>query len=358
MICPNGGISAVLRPPKNKNSLPTFGQKSHSAQKLILKNGDFGCFLQNSVAQWLTCLPAVGILNNWLVTIAKGKSVFRIVAKQQLAPTITKYIIEAPFIARKRKAGNFVIIRVMEGGERIPLTIVDSDPAAGTITLIVQAIGKTTKLLATKREGEFIKDVLGPLGNPTPINNHGTVACVGGGVGTAELLPIAKALYVAGNTIYSIIGGRTRELAILEEEMKSCSQEVYVTTDDGSYGRKGLVTDQLKDLLDGDFGIKAVYAIGPLPMMKAVANLTRQYNVHTLVSLNAIMVDGTGMCGGCRVSVGGEMKFACVDGPEFDAHLVDFDEMIMRNRTYIDLEKESDHRCNVYKQADAMEGVA
>ncbi|MDL1893510.1 sulfide/dihydroorotate dehydrogenase-like FAD/NAD-binding protein, partial [Sphingobacteriales bacterium CHB3] len=187
---------------------------------------------------------------------------------------------------------------------------------------------------------------------------HGTVACVGGGVGTAELLPIAKALYVAGNTIYSIIGGRTRELAILEEEMKSCSQEVYVTTDDGSYGRKGLVTDQLKDLLDGDFGIKAVYAIGPLPMMKAVANLTRQYNIHTLVSLNAIMVDGTGMCGGCRVSVGGEMKFACVDGPEFDAHLVDFDEMIMRNRTYIDLEKESDHRCNVYKQADAMEGVA
>jgi len=283
--------------------------------------------------------------------------VYRIIAKQALAPTITKYVIEAPFIARKRKAGNFVIIRVMEGGERIPLTIVDSDPHAGTITLIVQAIGKTTKLLATKNEGDHIQDVLGPLGNPTPIEHHGTVACIGGGVGTAELLPIAKALHAAGNTVYSIIGGRTKELAILEDEMNECSKEVFVTTDDGSYKRKGLVTDQLKDLLDGDYGIKAVYAIGPLPMMKAVANLTKQYGVHTLVSLNAIMVDGTGMCGGCRVSVGGQMKFACVDGPEFDAHEVDFDEMIMRNRTYVDMEKVSDHRCNVMLQVDAMEAA-
>ncbi len=288
----------------------------------------------------------------------QGGFVYRIVAKQALAETITKYIIEAPFIARKRKAGNFVIIRVMEGGERIPLTIVDSDKEAETITLIVQAIGKTTKLLATKNVGESIKDVLGPLGNPTPIENHGAVACIGGGVGTAELLPIAIALHEAGNTVYSIIGGRTKELAILEDEMNVCSKEVFVTTDDGSYKRKGLVTDQLKDLLDGDFGIKAVYAIGPLTMMKAVANLTKQYNVHTLVSLNAIMVDGTGMCGGCRVSVGGQMKFACVDGPEFDAHEVDFDEMIMRNRTYVDMERISDHQCNLYKQADAVEGVA
>ncbi len=283
---------------------------------------------------------------------------FRIVSKKALASTITQYVIEAPFIARKRKAGNFVILRVMVGGERIPLTIVDSDLTAGTITLIVQAIGKTTKLLATKQEGEFIQDILGPLGNPTPIENHGSVACIGGGVGTAELLPIAKALKSAGNIIYSIVGGRTRELAILEQEMKVCSQEVFVTTDDGSYGRKGLVTDQLKDLLDNNVGIKAVYAIGPLPMMKAVANLTKQYGVHTLVSLNAIMVDGTGMCGGCRVSVGGQMKFACVDGPEFDAHQVDFDEMMMRNRTYLDMEKISDHQCNLYKQADALEGVA
>jgi ferredoxin--NADP+ reductase len=283
--------------------------------------------------------------------------VYRIIAKQALAPTITKYVIEAPFIARKRKAGNFVIIRVMEGGERIPLTIVDSDPQAGTITLIVQAIGKTTKLLATKNEGDHIQDVLGPLGNPTPIENHGTVACIGGGVGTAELLPIAKALHAAGNTVYSIIGGRTKELAILEDEMNECSKDVFVTTDDGSYKRKGLVTDQLKDLLDADYGIKAVYAIGPLPMMKAVANLTKQYSVHTLVSLNAIMVDGTGMCGGCRVSVGGQMKFACVDGPEFDAHEVDFDEMIMRNRTYVDMERISDHLCELMKQADAVEAA-
>lgn len=280
---------------------------------------------------------------------------YRIVAKQVLASTITKYIIEAPFIARKRKAGNFVILRIMVGGERIPLTIVDSDVNAGTITLIVQAIGKTTKLLATKNVGDFIQDVLGPLGNPTPIENHGTVVCIGGGVGTAELLPIAIALQAAGNTVYSIIGGRSKELAILEGEMKECSKEVFVTTDDGSYKRKGLVTDQLKDLLDGDYNVKAVYAIGPLPMMKAVSNLTKQYNVHTLVSLNAIMVDGTGMCGGCRVSVGGQMKFACVDGPEFDAHQVDFDEMIMRNRTYVDMEKISDHRCNLYQQAEAME---
>lgn len=287
-----------------------------------------------------------------------GGFVYRIVAKKQLAPTITQYVIEAPFVARKRKAGNFVMLRVMEGGERIPLTIVDSDTTEGTITLIVQSIGKTTKLLATKNTGEYIQDILGPLGNPTPIENHGTVACIGGGVGTAELLPIARALQAAGNTIYSIIGGRTKELAILEQEMMACSKEVFVTTDDGSYKRKGLVTDQLRDLLDGNLGIKAVYAIGPLPMMKAVSNLTKAYGVHTLVSLNAIMVDGTGMCGGCRVSVGGEMKFACVDGPEFDAHQVDFDEMIMRNRTYVDMEHVSDHQCNLHRQAEELEGVA
>ena len=282
---------------------------------------------------------------------------YRIVEKQNLADTITKYVIEAPFIARKRKAGNFVIIRVMEGGERVPLTIVDSDTQKGTITLIVQAIGKTTKLLATKNVGENILDILGPLGNPTPIENHGVVACVGGGVGTAELLPIAKALHAAGNVVYSIIGGRTKQLAILEREMRACSKEVFVTTDDGSYERKGLVTDQLKELLHNNYGINAVYAIGPLPMMKAVASVTKHYGVHTLVSLNAIMVDGTGMCGGCRVSVGGEMKFACVDGPEFDAHKVDFDEMIMRNRTYIDMEKQSDHICNLYTQANALAEV-
>jgi ferredoxin--NADP+ reductase len=267
---------------------------------------------------------------------------YPIIDKVQLAPTITKFVIQAPFIARKRMAGNFVIIRVSETGERIPLTIVESDKEHGTITLIVQAIGKTTKLLSKIPVGESLVDVVGPLGNPTPIELHGAVACVGGGVGTAELYPIAKALRDAGNAIYSIIGARSKELIILEKEMTQISNELFVTTDDGSYRRKGFVTDQLKDLLEGPIQIKAVYAIGPLPMMKAVSHLTKQYGVRTFVSLNAIMVDGTGMCGGCRVTVDGQMKFACVDGPEFDGHTVDFDELIMRNRSYLDLEHISD----------------
>jgi ferredoxin--NADP+ reductase len=278
----------------------------------------------------------------------------RIVAKETLAPSISLFVIEAPFIARKRKAGNFVMIRVDANGERIPLTIADSDSEAGTITIIVQAVGKTTKQLCGMQTGDTILDVVGPLGNPTPIENYGVVACVGGGVGTAELFPIALALHDAGNTVYSIIGGRTRELVILENQMRKCSKAVTTTTDDGSYGRKGLVTHALKDLLDGAAGIKAVYAIGPLPMMKAVADLTRPYGVRTLVSLNTIMVDGTGMCGGCRVTIGGEMKFACVDGPEFDAHKVDFDELMMRNRTFADLEKISDerHQCKLLAAAE------
>ncbi len=269
---------------------------------------------------------------------------YTIVSKAVLAPTITRLEITAPFIARKRKAGNFVMVRVEDGGERIPLTIADSNPASGTITLIIQAVGGTTKLLCSKNAGDSLLDVVGPLGNPTPIENHGAVACVGGGVGTAELYPIARALKEAGNRVETIIGARTRDLVILEEEMRRWSDNVFVTTDDGSYARKGFVTDQLKDLLDGARGIRAVYAIGPLPMMKAVSALTRPYGVQTLVSLNTIMVDGTGMCGGCRVTVGGTMKFACVDGPEFDGHTVDFDELMMRNRTYVDLEKISDQK--------------
>jgi len=274
---------------------------------------------------------------------------FPIIHKQVLAPTVSRFVIKAPFIARKRKAGNFVIIRVEETGERIPLTIVDGNPNEGTITLIVQAVGKTTKLLCTKKAGDVLTDVVGPLGNPTPIENHGAVACVGGGVGTAELFPIARALKAEGNKVHSIIGARSKDLVILENEMIDCSNSIAVTTDDGTYGRKGFVTDALKDLLDGPLGIRAVYAIGPLPMMKAVSNLTKKYGIKTYVSLNTIMVDGTGMCGGCRVTIGGQMKFACVDGPEFDAHKVDFDELMMRNRTYIDLEKISDdrHQCKL-----------
>jgi ferredoxin--NADP+ reductase len=284
---------------------------------------------------------------------------YEIVHKDILAPTVHRFVIRAPFIAPKRKPGNFVMIRVDANGERIPLTLVDSDPAAGTITLIVQGIGKSTKQLLSMNAGDALRDVVGPLGNPTPIMTGHTVACVGGGVGTAELYPITKALHAAGNTVYSIIGGRTKELVILDAEMHEVSKEAFVTTDDGSFGRKGLVTDQLKDLLDAKLGIDAVYAIGPLPMMRAVANVTRPYSVHTMVSLNAIMVDGTGMCGGCRVTVGGKMQFACVDGPEFDGHAVDFDELINRNRSYIPSEKASlerfehpaDHACRLEGRA-------
>ena len=274
---------------------------------------------------------------------------YRIVRTQALAPTVTRFEIEAPFIARKRKPGNFVMIRIDDHGERIPLTLADSDPATGTITIIVQAIGKTTKQLCAMKAGDMIRDVVGPLGTPTPIHNHGAVVCVGGGVGTAELFPITRALKEAGNTVYSIVGARTHELVILEEEMQAISDKLFITTDDGSAGRKGFVTDQLKELLDTVPGIGAVFAIGPLPMMRAVANLTKPYNVHTLVSLNTVMVDGTGMCGGCRVTVNGTMKFACVDGPEFDGHAVDFDELMMRNRTYVAQERLSEelHVCRL-----------
>ena len=264
---------------------------------------------------------------------------YAIVHKSILAPTITKFVIKAPFVAKKRLPGNFVIVRVEENGERIPLTIVDSDNAHGTITLIVQAIGKTTKLMATKQVGDALTDVAGPLGNPTPILEGKTVACVGGGVGTAELYPITRALQAAGNTVHTIVGARSKDLVVLENEMTDCSNHIVVTTDDGSYGRKGFVTDALKEILETSPEITAVYAIGPLPMMKAVSNLTKTFNKKTYVSLNAVMVDGTGMCGGCRVTVDGKMKFACVDGPEFDGHKVDFDELIMRNRTYVDSEK-------------------
>jgi ferredoxin/flavodoxin---NADP+ reductase len=265
----------------------------------------------------------------------------RIVKKEILSDIITKYVIEAPLIAKKRKAGNFIILRVMEGGERIPITIADSDPKIGTITIIVQAVGKTTKMLAALQEGEYILDVVGPLGMPTPIEKFGRVVCIGGGVGTAEVYPIAKALKEAGNEVIGIVGARSKELIILEKEMGSACNKLYITTDDGSYGRKGFVSEQLLDLINNGLKIDGVYAIGPIPMMKVCGNVTKPFGIKTYVSLNPIMVDGTGMCGGCRVTVGGKMKFACVDGPEFDAHEVDFDELIMRNRTFVDLEKTS-----------------
>ncbi|MDI6779770.1 MAG: sulfide/dihydroorotate dehydrogenase-like FAD/NAD-binding protein [Bacteroidota bacterium] len=286
----------------------------------------------------------------------------RIVKKEQLSDIITKFVIEAPLIAKKRKAGNFVILRLMEGGERIPITIADSDPKLGTVTIIVQAVGKTTKQLCSFNEGEYILDFVGPLGEPTPIKNFGRVICIGGGVGTAEVYPIGKALKDAGNEVIGIVGARTKSLIILEKEMSEVCNTLYITTDDGSYKRKGFVSDQLQDIINSGVKIDGVYAIGPIPMMKVCANVTKTYGIKTYVSLNPIMVDGTGMCGGCRVTIGGKMKFTCVDGPEFDAHQVDFDELIMRNRTYLDLEKISvekyeDHKCKLSDKLFVEEGI-
>jgi ferredoxin--NADP+ reductase len=247
--------------------------------------------------------------------------------------------IQAPKIARKRKAGQFVILRAMPEGERIPLTIADSHPDEGWIALIVQGIGRTTKFLNTLEEGDHVVDVAGPLGMPSHIENFGTAVSIGGGVGTAIAYPTAVALKRAGNEVISIIGGRTKEYVILEKELGEVCDEVYPTTDDGSYGFHGFVTQKLQELIDAGRKLDFVLAIGPVPMMKAVAEVTRPHGIRTVVSLNPIMVDGTGMCGGCRVKVGDENLFACVDGPEFDAHLVDFDLLTRRNRAYERFEK-------------------
>ncbi len=266
---------------------------------------------------------------------------YKIVSAEFLAPDIKKFIIEAPKIALKRKAGQFVIIRLKEGGERIPLTIADSNTDDGTITIIVQGIGKTTKELNSRLSGEEILDVVGPLGKPSEIEKFGTAVSIGGGVGTAIAYPTAAALKQAGNYTISIIGGRSKNLVILEDEMKEICDEVHVTTDDGSYGMKGFVTQKLQELIESGKKIDLVLAIGPIPMMKAVAETTRPYMIKTVVSLNPIMVDGTGMCGGCRATVDGKNVFVCVDGPEFDAHKVDFHLLEQRNKSYISEEKSS-----------------
>ncbi len=259
-----------------------------------------------------------------------------IVEKQVLAPDVVSIRLRAPQIARVRKPGQFIILRISEGGERLPLTIADADPSAGTIRLIVQAVGKTTGQLASLEPGQAIRDVVGPLGRPTHLDSFGHAVCIGGGVGTAVVYPIAKALAELGNKVTAIIGGRTKDYVLLEQELSRFAQRVIPTTDDGSYGQKGFVTAALKDVLDSspEPPVKAIYAVGPVPMMKAVSELTRPYGIYTVVSLNPIMVDGTGMCGGCRVTVDGQTRFACVDGPEFDGHLVDFDELTDRLTTY------------------------
>lgn len=270
----------------------------------------------------------------------KGKH-FKILKKRMLNSQTGYFIIHAPLIAKKHRAGQFVILRIHENGERIPLTIADSDSENGTITLVCQSIGKTTTQLNTLQEGDVILDLVGPLGNATHIENYGTVVIIGGGVGTAEAYPIARAMKKAGNRVLAIIGGRTKELVIFEEEMRNICEEVYVTTDDGSYGKKGLVTDALMDIINSGKKIDLVLAVGPVPMMKAVSNLTKNFGLKTLVSLNSIMLDGTGMCGGCRVRIGEKDRFVCVDGPEFDGHLVDFDLLSKRQKMYIEEEKRS-----------------
>jgi ferredoxin--NADP+ reductase len=263
----------------------------------------------------------------------------RIISKEPIAETICRFVIAAPRIARKRQPGNFVVVRANEYAERIPLTIVDSDARSGTITLIIQGIGKTTKMINSMFAGDELADVVGPLGRPTPIEKFGTAVCIGGGVGTAEVWPIARAVKAAGNEVISIIGARSKKLMILETEMRATSDELHLCTDDGSYGHHGLVTGPLQEMIDGGRHLDVVYAIGPIQMMRAVAQVTEPHKIKTLVSLNPVMIDGTGMCGGCRVAVGGETKFACVDGPEFDAHKVDFDTLILRNRAYFEQEQ-------------------
>lgn len=275
-----------------------------------------------------------------------------IVGKKQLAPDVVQLEVEAPLIARKRKAGQFVIIRIHEEGERIPLTIADSNAGRGTITLVVQGVGKSTKQLNRLQAGQSLEDVVGPLGKATHIDSNVNVVCIGGGIGAAVVYPILKAFKDSSSHVTTIIGARTKDLLILEDEIRALSEQTIVTTDDGSYGMHGFVTDALKKILSNGRAVDEVIAIGPVPMMRAVCRVTAEAKIKTIVSLNPIMVDGTGMCGGCRVMVGGKIQFVCVDGPEFDGHAVDFDELTARLKSYTDFEKESlarfENACGVH----------
>lgn len=279
-----------------------------------------------------------------------------VVHRDILSPTVTRLEIEASRIAQVRQPGQFVIVRLGEGAERVPLTIADADPEVGTITLTIQAVGKTSCDLCMLQVGDAIQDVAGPLGEPTRLIGTGHAVCVGGGVGTAVIHPMAQGLAARGVTVTNIIGGRSKEWIIFEEELRRYG-EVRVCTDDGSHGRHGFVTDELRDMLAAG-GVDHVYAVGPVPMMGAVAAVTREYRVPTTVSLNAIMVDGTGMCGGCRVNVGGRTVYACVEGPEFDAHQVDFGRLADRLAMYRDTEKRAfdTNRCMITGLAEAAGG--
>jgi glutamate synthase (NADPH/NADH) small chain len=288
--------------------------------------------------------------------MAREPKLNEIVEKRDLAPSLTLFKLYVPDIAKKVKAGQFVVLRADDYAERIPLTVAEYDRKAGLITVIFQAVGSSTQKMAKYEKGQTLLDVVGPLGKPSHIENYGTVVCVGGGVGVAPVLPIAKALFEAGNKVISIIGARTKEMLILEGEMKAVSTELYVTTDDGSYGHHGFVTDILKQLIEKGEKIAEVVGIGPVVMMKAVSDVTRPHNIRTIVSLNTIMVDGTGMCGCCRATIGGETKFVCVDGPEFDGHQVDFKELVARQKMYNREERRAmwDHQCKLELQAKQL----
>ena len=276
---------------------------------------------------------------------------YKIVKKQVLNPTVVRMDIDAPAVAKKAEPGQFIILRVDGEGERIPLTVADFDREAGTVSIIFQIVGATTEALAHKNEGEYIADFAGPLGRPTETDGIKTVAVVGGGVGSAIAYPVAKKLHELGAHVDAIVGFRTHDLVILEDEFKKASTEMYLLTDDGSYGEKGLVTEALRRLIESGRKYDEVIAIGPLPMMKFVCLLTKEFGIKTTVSMNPIMMDGTGMCGGCRLTVGGETKFACVDGPDFDGHKIDFDEAMKRSSMYRDFERHAhEETCNLFKK--------
>ena len=277
----------------------------------------------------------------------------RVVERYEIAPKIIRFVIEDPELARLREPGQFLIIRANTDSERIPLSIAGADPERGTVDIVVQEVGRSSAEICAKQVGDEMCDVVGPLGKPTHIEKFGTVVCVGGGLGIAPLYPIARALREAGNAVISILGARTRELVIFEDKMRSISHEVIISTDDGSYGRKGVVTQPLKELLDSGRKIDFCLTVGPPIMMKFVCETTRPYNVRTWASLNTVMVDGTGMCGACRVTVGGKTRFVCVDGPEFDGHLVDFDQMMRRLNMFRDFEKRSYDEHQTAKSGDA-----
>ena len=276
---------------------------------------------------------------------------FKIVRKEVLNPNVTLLEIEAPFVAKKVKAGQFIILRIDEYGERLPLTVAGYDREKGTVTIIFQLVGLTTKALAMLNEGDYLKDFVGPLGRPTDVEGKKRVAVVGGGVGCAIAYPVAKAMHEAGAVVDGIMGFRNKDIVILEKEFNEACDNFYMMTDDGSYGEKGFVTVKLQELLESGVQYDEVIAIGPVPMMKFVCKTTEPFGVKTIVSLNPIMIDGTGMCGGCRVTVGGETKFACVDGPDFDGHKVDWDLAVKRNQMYHDFEvHKHEEVCNLFKK--------